>query len=144
MKELYTEIIINTSPEKVWKVFSDFANYPNWNPFIIKVENEIKLNNKIKIVLQQPNGNSMKFNPTILDYEKNRKLRWLGKLFVAGLFDGEHQFELIDNHDNTTKFIQKEKFNGILVPLFAKSLEKETKLGFELMNRALKDMCEKI
>src|SRR5208337_3854746 len=34
MKEIHTEIEINAPAEKVWKVLTDFAAYPEWNPFV--------------------------------------------------------------------------------------------------------------
>ena len=34
MKEIITETIVDTKPEKVWEVLTDFENYPTWNPFI--------------------------------------------------------------------------------------------------------------
>jgi uncharacterized protein YndB with AHSA1/START domain len=33
MKEIHTEIEINSPAEKVWRVLTDFATYPEWNPF---------------------------------------------------------------------------------------------------------------
>lgn len=68
----------------------------------------------------------------------------MGHLFIKGLFDGEHSFELIDNLDGTTTFIQSEKFEGILIPLFKKMLDVNTKEGFESMNKALKARVENL
>jgi uncharacterized protein YndB with AHSA1/START domain len=34
MKELHTEIEIDASAERVWDILTDFASYPQWNPFI--------------------------------------------------------------------------------------------------------------
>ena len=34
MKELYSEIEIAASAERVWRLLTDFASYPRWNPFI--------------------------------------------------------------------------------------------------------------
>jgi hypothetical protein len=51
---------------------------------------------------------------------------------------------LIDNLDGTTTFIQSEKFGGILLPLFKKMLDVNTKEGFESMNKALKDRVESL
>lgn len=62
---------------------------------------------------------------------------------VQGLFDGEHQFKLIDNGNGTTNFEQSENFNGILVKLFTKSLDRDTKKVFEQMNKELKLRAEK-
>jgi hypothetical protein len=41
MKELHTEIEINASAERVWRVLTDFAAYPKWNPFVRRVEDEV-------------------------------------------------------------------------------------------------------
>lgn len=32
--QLQTEVEINAGPERVWAILSDFASYPEWNPFI--------------------------------------------------------------------------------------------------------------
>jgi hypothetical protein len=55
---------------------------------------------------------------------------------LPGIFDGEHHLEL-HKRDGETTFIQREKFSGLLAPLFGRQLEK-TKCGFEQMNAALK------
>ena len=62
--------------------------------------------------------------------------------FFKGVFDGEHKFELVDNGNGTTIFNHSEKFKGILVGLFKKQLENNTKKGFELMNENLKKVVE--
>ena len=51
-------------------------------------------------------------------------------------------FELIDNKNGTTTFIQSEKFKGILVPLFKKMLDYNTVNGFNAMNKKLKELAE--
>ena len=84
----------------------------------------------------------MIFKPKVLVYEENKKLSWIGRLLIPGLFDGEHTFELIDNGDGTTTFVQSEIFKGLLVPLFQKTLDNNTRRGFEQMNLKLKEMCE--
>ena len=35
-KQLRTHIDIHASPERVWQVLTDFAAYPDWNPFITR------------------------------------------------------------------------------------------------------------
>jgi len=70
----------------------------------------------------------------------NRDLSWLGHLIIPGLFDGEHTFRLDDNHNGTTTFIHSENFSGLLVPLFRKMLEENTREGFIQMNNKLKEL----
>jgi hypothetical protein len=81
-------------------------------------------------------------HPTVLEAEPNRTFRWLGRLFVPGLFDGEHHFVLEALGDNRTRLIQQERFTGLLVPLLAGSLDEHTLAGFHAMNAALKARAE--
>jgi hypothetical protein len=143
MKELSTEITINADAEKIWKVFSDFTSYPSWNPFIRSVSGKVQAGQKITVVLHQPGMSPITMKPEVLTFKPKRELRWIGHLFVRGLFDGEHSFELIQNDDGTTRFLQKEIFRGILVPLFRKMLDHNTRKGFELMNAKLKEYVER-
>ena len=142
MKELKTEILINTTPQKVWAVLIDFQIYHEWNPFIKSITGNVVVGNKITVRLEPPEANGMTFKPKVLVFEKNKELRWLGNLVFPGLFDGEHKFELIDNGNGTTTFKQSEKFKGIFVPLFKKMLDINTTNGFNLMNQKLKELSE--
>jgi hypothetical protein len=141
-KEIKTEILINVTPEKVWSILTNFDSYPNWNPFIKSIKGEVKIGNKITVRIEPPEAKGMTFNPKILTFENNKELSWLGHLLFAGLFDGEHKFELIAIGDGTTTFTQSEKFKGILVSLFKKQLDNNTKKGFEEMNKQLKELAE--
>ena len=61
---------------------------------------------------------------------------------MPGLFGGEHSFVIQPLRENRVRFVQKEAFRGLLVPLVARSLDNSTLRGFEEMNRALKDRAE--
>ncbi|MGB3075030.1 MAG: SRPBCC domain-containing protein [Chitinophagales bacterium] len=141
-KEIKTEILINATPQKVWKILTDFKNYPNWNPFIKSISGEIAVGKKIIARLEPPGASGMTFKPVVLAFETNKEFRWLGHLLFEGLFDGEHIFELIDKGNGTTLFIQREKFKGVLVPVFNKMLDNTTLNGFNLMNKKLKELAE--
>ncbi len=137
-KEIKTAIKISATPEMIWKVLTDFEQYPDWNKFLSSVEGNFKVGNQVKII-----AGGMKFKPKVLVFEEKKEIRWLGKLLVSGLFDGEHIFRIIDHRDGTCTFQQEENFSGILVGLFAKQLDEDTKNGFIQMNEKLKELCEK-
>ena len=141
-KEIKTTIQINASPEKVWSILTNFENYPKWNPFIKSIKGDVKVGNKITARIEPPGAKGMTFKPRILAYETNKELKWLGHLWFSGLFDGEHIFELIDNGNGTTTFIQREKFKGLLVPMFKKMLDINSLNGFDNMNKKLKELAE--
>ena len=140
--EIFTEILIEAQPKKVWEILTDFENYPEWNSFVKSIEGNIKVGNTISVRIEPPNGNGLTFKPVVVAYEPQKELRWLGKFFIKGVFDGEHQFKLIDNKNGTTTFIQSETFTGILVSLFKNNLD-NTKIGFEQMNLELKELAER-
>ena len=141
--EIFTEILIEAQPQKVWEILTDFENYPEWNSFVKSIEGNVRVGNIISVRIEPPNGNGLTFKPLVVAYEPQKELRWLGKFFIKGVFDGEHQFKLIDNKNGTTTFIQSETFTGILVSLFKNNLN-NTKTGFEQMNLELKEIAERI
>jgi hypothetical protein len=140
-KEIRTEIEIKASPEKIWKILTDFEHYDQWNPFIKSVHGEIASGKKIIVRREPPGMKGMTIKPTVLTYKANQELRWLGNLIIPGLFDGEHVFELIDNGNGTTTFRQYEYFKGMLVFLFKRMLDNNTTNGFRLMNQRLSEQA---
>ncbi len=141
MNKINTEILINAPIAKIWNTLLDFDSYSEWNPFIQKIEGTPSVGTKLKVTIKPHDGKPMVFKPVVQrlsDYE----LCWKGNLFVNGLFDGKHKFELIQETENTVKFIHSEIFTGLLSkPMFA-LIGKSSQIGFEQMNKALKELCE--
>lgn len=135
--EINTSITIHATPAQIWDVLTDFSAYPTWNSFIKSIRGEISVGKKFHVEIE-----GMKFNPVTLTFEQNRSFSWKGILLFPGLFDGTHAFELTDNDNGTTTFVQKESFKGILVGFLKKKLDKDTRSGFEAMNRNLKETVE--
>ncbi len=142
MKELHTEIEIGAPAERVWRLLTNFASYPEWNPFIRRIRGEPTTGARLEVRIEPPGGQGMTFKPTVLNAEPNRELRWLGRLLVPGLFDGEHSLAVQPLEEGRVRFTQRETFRGLLVPLFARSLDNNTRRGFEEMNHALKEHAE--
>jgi len=80
----------------------------------------------------------MRFRPIAKVVVPNRELRWLGRLGLPRLFDGEHIFQIEPLGSTRARFIQRERFRGLLVPLMARSLNRDARRGFEEMNQALR------
>ncbi|MVZ63270.1 SRPBCC domain-containing protein [Sphingobacterium humi] len=143
MKEqIMSEIVIQAPLAAVWKVLADFAYYPNWSPTIQQFEGIPEEGKQTKVWLQQPGGTRIKMNPIFLRIAKEQEIRWKGKLFLAGLFDGEHYFVLKPLANGQTLLIQGELFSGVLVPFLRKMIKGNTLAGFNLFNQALKKEVE--
>ena len=138
-REIQHQIDIDATPAAVWAVLTDTSTYGEWNPFLRRLDGELHEGSRLEVEIAPPGGRAMTFKPTVLAAADGLELRWLGRLFAPGLFDGEHRFELEALPHGGTRFTQAERFTGLLVRLF--SLDK-TRLGFEQMNRALKARAE--
>jgi hypothetical protein len=125
----------------VWAVISDFAAYPEWNPFIRGIDGELREGARLEVRIEPPQARATTFKPTVRSVEPNRELRWLGRLLIPGIFDGEHSLSIEPLESSRSRFVQSERFSGILVGL-AKSTLQKTDSGFEQMNAALKGRVE--
>jgi hypothetical protein len=139
--EISREIEIDSPPDAVWAVLADTGAYSEWNPFIRRLTGDLRAGAKLEVEIAPPGGRAMTFKPTVLAAEPGRELRWLGRLLLPGLFDGEHRFLLEPLGDGRTRFVQSERFSGFLVRPLRRTLAK-TALGFEQMNAALKERVE--
>jgi len=137
-----TTIDIAASPETVWRVLTDFPSYPKWNPFIRTVQGNPVPGQRLKISMRLPHGRSHKFSARVVKAIPATELRWRGKMFIAGLFDGEHAFIIVPNGLKGVRFIQREHFSGLLAPLILPFIGAKTHKGFDLMNLALKKVAE--
>lgn len=142
MRELETAVEIDASPERVWDVLTDFAAYPEWNPFITRITGEAREGGRLEIRVEPPGGRGMTFKPTVLAATPPRELRWLGRLLLPGVFDGEHTLRIEPLDGGRSRFVQSERFRGLLVPFFGGGSLAKTKEGFERMNDALKNRAE--
>lgn len=140
-KDIRTEIEINASAEKVWQILTDFENFPTWNPFVVKVLGEPKIDEILEIEVQLPESRKMKFTPIVLKAEPNKELRWVGTLSLNA-FRGEHFYQIESLGENKSRFIHGEHFSGWLVRLIWAIEGEKIEKGYRLMNEALKKEAE--
>lgn len=142
-KKLIEQITIQASPDHIWEILTDFPSYREWNPFITSIVGETKVGTKLKIKMSLDGGRPLDFRPKVLVSNPPKELRWLGSLWLHGLFDGEHLFEIHILSDNQVRFVQSEQFSGILVPLLPNRFWENVLDGFRLMNEGLKARAER-
>lgn len=140
MPTIETTELIAAPPDRVWEILTDLPSYPEWNPFIIEGSGILREGERLELRMRPPEGKAMTFKPTVLKAEPGHELRWLGRLLIPGLFDGEHWFRL-EPDENGTLLTQGERFTGILPPLLGKMLAR-TERGFVELNSALKERAE--
>ncbi|MEW9549504.1 SRPBCC family protein [Nonomuraea sp. NPDC050783] len=140
MREITSSIDIAASPEQVWDVLVDFAGYSTWNPFIREGAGQAVVGETLVLKMYPENGKPMTFRPRVLEAERGRTLKWLGRFVLPGLFDGAHSFVLTATPQGT-HLVQSEAFKGLLVPFLGSMIE-GTSRNFARLNEALKQEVE--
>ncbi|MFC5365741.1 SRPBCC domain-containing protein [Salinirubrum litoreum] len=141
MHEITTSIDVNAAPEVVWQVLTDFDSYDEWNPFM-RIVGRANEGAHVVVELRPPNRRATTFRPELVTVAKPRELRWLGHLWMAGLFDGEHAFRIEELEDGTSRVHHSEEFAGLLAGLILRLGREDFEAGFEQMNAALKERAE--
>jgi hypothetical protein len=143
VKEVRSEIEINSYPESVWRILIDFAAYDQWNPFINKIIGPPTEGSKIDLYIETPSGKNRKYSPRITKVEEGRELRWFGKSSLPGFLNAEHIFTIEELQPERVRFIQSELFDGLLTRVFGKGVDTDIRQGFQDMNDALKKRAER-
>ncbi|MGV8106947.1 MAG: SRPBCC domain-containing protein [Nitrososphaerota archaeon] len=142
MKTIETVIMVDSNPDKIWSILTNFKEYELWNPFMIKVVGNAILGSKIEVNIKTISGKQRTYFPIITKCEINRELRWEGKSFLPGIFDGERIFVIEKSNDNEVSFLHKEVFKGLGVKLVGNKLDQDLRESFVSMNKALKARAE--
>ncbi|WP_209242121.1 SRPBCC domain-containing protein [Streptomyces oryzae] len=143
---LTASIRIQATPEEVWQVLTDFAAYPEWNPFLTSAEvtspgGRLDEGAHMRIVMHDDSGDST-FTPRIQTVAPGQELRWLGKVEPGWIADGEHRFTIEKDGPHHVRLTQSERFTGVAVPFVAGRLKSQTLPQFRAMNEALAKRAE--
>jgi hypothetical protein len=111
-REVRTHIEIDASPEVVWNVLTDFARYPDWNPFIRSVSGVVAVGEMLSFVVATGPDTTVATRARLLALEPHRRLVWGGGM-PLNLFRGEHRFE-IEPVGTGVRFVDSERFTGPL------------------------------
>lgn len=144
MLTIETDIEIRASASVVWAILGDLPAYSEWNPLIRQASGTLDEGGTIDLLISTPGLASRKVGVQLLKVEPMRELRWLGRLWMPRLLDGDHSFLIEPLSEDRVIVIQKEAFRGLLVPIVAPSLIPNMTRGFEAMNAALKQRAERL
>jgi len=143
MNEIFTSVDIDAPPAVVWEVLTDFEAYPEWNDRT-RIDGRAVEGERLTVAPGPDGGRMPTFRPRVLRATPETELRWLGHLYVRGLFDGEHVFSIEDLGDGRSRLNQHEEFGGLLAGFLLGRYGEATEVNFEAVNAALKARAERV
>jgi hypothetical protein len=143
MKEIQSEIEIQATPDQVWQILTDLDKYPEWHPYATAV-GKVAVGEKVDLALKPASlkTKGMVLHCKVTKVVVNRELRWKYFVGAAMLFSGEHIFAIEPIDASHVRFIDREVFNGLLIPLQANDIDINTRSDFIAMDQALKTRAE--
>ena len=136
------ETAIRAPRSAVWAVLIDFARYPEWNPFTVRVETGGKVGDAVLMDVML-GGKRMRLRERMRLYEPEQRFGWGLRILRGHLLDCTRVQELERIDEQRTLYRCHEAFYGLLVPLFFRRYEQQMQKGFAAVAEALKCRVER-
>ena len=137
-KSVHHEILIDSSPEKVWEVLADTDHYKDWNPVMELLEGELTEGNKVKYRFRQDEKNVSEIPSKVKKIIPNKLLNQGGGLPFVITFD--HKY-ILEEKGKVTQLTIHEDYKGIYVNFWN---PKPVALAYKRLNEAIKKRVESL
>jgi hypothetical protein len=149
-RTVYTEIAINTSPERVKKKFLEFDKWSEWCKVIPQIKvisgdiNNLETKPKLDLTLnfgRKKDPQKAPLNPIVT---QNSKEVFVWGISYGFLLKAEHVFVFQPTNDGAgTHLIHYERMTGMLSSLFiTKKVKANMAKRYTIMNQDFKRLCE--
>lgn len=136
-RTIYTDILINATPEQVWSVLTDTASYKKWSAFLVDIQGEIRDGAKIITVFQtNPNKRKLTTIEHVISVYEGKEFYWAEK--GPGGIKDNHHFKVEAVGAGKTRFIQSDEIMKGITWLAGGNLSKMYAEGYQAFNRNLK------
>ena len=137
-KSVHSEIIINSTANKVWDVLSDTDKYPEWNPVMLLKEGSILEGQKVVYQFTQSADKQYDISTSVKKVSTGKLLNQGGGM--SGVLSFDHRY-FLEKMGNKTKLIIHEDYRGIGVNFWN---PKPVQTAYEKLALAIKNRAESI
>jgi hypothetical protein len=109
-KSVHAEIIINSTPQKVWEVLMDKGAYKDWNTVLIPVKGELVEGEKVEYQFCQDENTKTTIPSKVKRIEEGKLLNQAGGML--GVLTYNHKY-ILEKVKEGTKVIIHEDYRGI-------------------------------
>jgi hypothetical protein len=132
-----TSALIAASPDAVWQVLIDAADWPTWDSGVVAVDGQIALGNTVSIRTDVAKGRV--FPVKVTEFRPTDSLQFTGGM-PMGLFRGVRTYTLTGEGAGT-QFRMREEYTGPMVPLIWRSMP-DLQSSFDRFAQGLKAKVE--
>lgn len=133
-------LVLPAGLQRSWRVLTDFARYPEWNPYAPRIEGSFVEGETLSFTIIDDNFSApLDLEAVLGKIIPNERFHWVGTLLMRGIHDTKHGFHLSALDDGTTRLRHYEEFRGLLPILLPDRAERiaRTEASFRRMNEAL-------
>jgi hypothetical protein len=138
MRTFAVKTLIQASPERIWTLLTDAANYIRWNNTVTRLDGKIALGERLTVHAKINPDRAFPIKVTRFDPLKG--MIWTGGMPFR-LFKGERTFTLTPGFNGDTEFSMREEYTGLLASLIGRSIP-DLQPAFDEFARDLKRAAE--
>ncbi len=137
---VYTEIVIEATPEQVWEVLTDFDTMPQWSSTFQGLTGDLSDGGQATATFTTPDG-TFPF-PHVISWDEGLSFSWSDPiLFAPGITD-DHRYVVDSTDGEATLFVQTDQLTGDNDALPAAELAETLRVLYVVFNEEFKAEVE--
>lgn len=133
---------INAPQIWVWDILVDFKRYPQWNPFTVNVDTELKIGAEVNMMVHLPGRGKREQQEFMRAVDAPHTLAW-GATFGLPFFLTALRTQRIEALGaDRCRYRSTDELNGLLTPVIKALFARSMYDGFNNMSHALKQRAE--
>jgi hypothetical protein len=132
---------VQAPAKAIWPLVADLASWSRWNPLYTKAEGSIGFGSVLTLELALPGERPRTIRPTVRDWTPNEQIIWTLSMF-GGLIRTTRYIEIEALTETGCIFSNGEIFEGPLIRLIPRRLQRTIKAGFAAFGEAVRDRAE--
>jgi hypothetical protein len=140
------KVEIDAPASLVWDVLTDLAQYPQWNPYTVKVESTLKMGEPVNLFLPNPAapGELLHVIEHLVAFDRPTLLSW-EMIPSAGNPDAARRDQVVEaTGEASCTYYSTDLFLGPTAPVVMATHGEWVRMGFDAVARSLKVRAESL